>query len=78
MGVAEGTGPTVVLVDGDGDEAAAADEVAAMLDPAATLGEYDPARVRAFFDVEEAELAATAAGLPALVRERVALLPVER
>ena len=41
-----------------------------------TLG--DPERLRAFFDVGEAELAATDAALADLVRERVALLVVDR
>jgi len=48
------------------------------LDPAATLGEYDPGRVREFFDVGEAELAVVDGDLPALVHERVALLDVEK
>ena len=48
------------------------------LDPAATLGEYGPDLVRAFFDVEQAELAAADGDLPALVHERVALLDVEK
>ena len=47
-------------------------------DPAATLREYDPDLVEAFFDVGEAELAATDGDLPALVHERVALLDVEK
>jgi KEOPS complex subunit Cgi121 len=85
MGVGEGATPAVVLVDAppgaDGPEAAesgAADAVREILDPADTLGNYDPERVRTFFDIGDAELAATAADLPALVRERVALLIVER
>lgn len=79
MGVAEGEQPVVVVVDGtDGAEAAAAAAVADRLTPAETLGEYDADRVEAFFDVTERELAATDAGLPALVRERVALLTVEK
>ena len=48
------------------------------LDPAATLGEYGPDLVRAFFDVGQAELAAADGDLPALVHERVALLDVEK
>ena len=79
MGVTAGEGPVVVLVHGpEGDEADAAAAVADLLEPAATLGNYDEERVRAFFDVSERETAATDAGLPALVRERVALLAVER
>jgi KEOPS complex subunit Cgi121 len=86
MGVGEGATPAVVLVDAEDDagaasgngEAGAADAVRDLLDPTGTLGDYDERRVREFFDVGEAELAATDAGLPALVRERVALLVVER
>ncbi len=86
LGVGPGATPTVVLVDGrPGDgagdtaaEAAAAEAVRELLEPAEALGDYDPDRVRAFFDIGSTELAATAAGLPAVVRERVALLVVER
>ena len=80
MGVSEGRTPAVVVVDGDDDgrEAAAADRVAASLDPAETLGEYDRERVRSFFDVTDAELEAVDGTLADLVRERVALLVVER
>ncbi len=77
MGVGEGETPVVVLVDG-GEEAAAVDRVADLVAPADTLGEYDPDRVRSFFGVADAELAATDASLADLVRERVALLVVER
>ena len=78
MGVDEGVTPAVVLVDGDGDEPSAADAVRALCSPAETLGAYEETRVREFFDVGDAELAATDAGLEALVEERVALLIVER
>jgi len=78
MGVSPGETPTVVLVDGPGEEAAAAAAVADLLAPAATLGAYDEARVRSFYDIGAAELEATDAGLPALALERVALLVVER
>lgn len=78
MGVGAGTGPVVAVVHGDGDEAGATAAVEALLTPAETLGAFDAERVRAFFDVSDRELAATSAGLPALVRERVALLPVEK
>jgi KEOPS complex subunit Cgi121 len=77
MGVSEGECPVAVVVHGR-DEAGAAAAVADLLDPAETLGDYDETLVRAFFDVSERELAATAADLPTLVRERVALLVVER
>ena len=78
LGVDEGETPVVVLVDGPGDEPAASEAVADLLEPAETLGHYDESRVRAFFDVGEAELAATDATLEDLVLERVALLVVER
>ncbi len=80
MGVSEGRTPAVVLVDADDDatEAAAADRAAASLDAAETLGEYDETRVRSFFDVTDAELRAVDGTLADLVRERVALLVVER
>ncbi|MUV90635.1 KEOPS complex component [Halapricum sp. CBA1109] len=80
LGVEAGEHPAVVVVAGEGDEAAAAAAVRALdsVSPAATLGDYDGARVRSWFDVGEAELAATDAGLAELVHERVALLTVER
>lgn len=43
-----------------------------------TLAETDADAVRAFFDVGEREWAATGAGLSRLIRERVALLDVEK
>ncbi|MFB6206904.1 MAG: KEOPS complex subunit Cgi121 [Haloglomus sp.] len=64
--------------EGHSDEAAAAAAVRELLEPAETLGEYDAERVRAYFEINDAELAATDADLPALVRERVALLVVNR
>jgi KEOPS complex subunit Cgi121 len=82
MGVREGRTPTAVVVsDAAGDEAAeaaAAADVAALLDPATTLDDADGERVRAFFDVTETELDATDGGLADLVAERVALLDVEK
>lgn len=63
---------------GPGDEAGASAAVAELLEPAETLGAYDETRVREFFDVGDAELAATDATLEDLVVERVALLVVER
>lgn len=78
MGVSSGKTPTVVLVDGPGNEAAAAAAIENLLSPVATLGAYDEARVRSFYDVDATELDATDAGLAALVLERVALLVVER
>ncbi|MFC7196317.1 KEOPS complex subunit Cgi121 [Halosimplex aquaticum] len=88
IGVSEGECPAVVLVDaGDGDgtgaegDAAAAVrdvEGSATLEPTATLGEFDPDRVREFFDVGDAELGAVEGTLADVVRERVALLDVEK
>ncbi|RLM49007.1 KEOPS complex component, partial [Halorubrum sp. Atlit-28R] len=48
------------------------------LEPAETLGDYDEALVREVFDVGETELRVADGDLPALVKERVALLAVER
>jgi KEOPS complex subunit Cgi121 len=62
----------------DSDEAEAGAAVEDLLEPAATLGAADENLVRSFFDVGETELAATDGTLADLVRERVALLVVER
>jgi KEOPS complex subunit Cgi121 len=79
LGVDEGDQPVVVLVASEGgDERDAASAIETLLDSNATLGSFDEERVRAFFDIEERELAATDAGLAALVCERVALLDVEK
>jgi KEOPS complex subunit Cgi121 len=88
MGVSEGTTPAVVVVvagrgsdaaaDSESDEASAAAAVGELLSPAETLGASDRERVMDFFDVTERELAATEGTLADLVRERVALLTVER
>ncbi len=77
MGVSAGECPLVVVVDG-GDESAAVEAVGNLLDPAETLGNYDRGRVLDFFDIGERELSATTGTLADLVRERVALLVVER
>lgn len=77
MGVSEGECPVVAVVVG-GDEADAAETVRGLLVPADTLGEYDPDLVREFFDVSDCELDATAGDLTDAVRERVAMLVVER
>jgi KEOPS complex subunit Cgi121 len=80
MGVSEGEQPVVVLVDGD-DEAGAAAAVTELLDatePTAGVEYADAERVQDFFDVTDAERAATDADLAALVCERVALLDVEK
>lgn len=85
MGVGEGERPVVVVVDADegaatADELTAADRVGDLVEPGDTLGveHADERRVREFFDVTEAELAATAGDLQGLVLERVALLDVEK
>lgn len=77
LGVDAGETPVVVLVDG-GAEHAATDAVRELLEPTPTLGTYDEARVRSYFDITEQELAATDVGIPELVRERMALLTVEK
>ena len=76
----EGDQPVVVLVAAEegGDEHAAADEIEPLLDAEDTLSDFDAARVREFFEIGERELAATDAGIEPLVRERVALLDVEK
>jgi KEOPS complex subunit Cgi121 len=71
-----------------GDEAGAAAAVVDVLEDATVLdaddaltgdGVYgDPATIRAFFDVSDAELDAAAGDLAGVVRERVALLDVEK
>jgi len=94
LGVAEGRSPVVVVVaalgpdggivtDGDvaGREAAAAAAVRDVVEPTplergSELG--DPTQLRETFGVGEEELAASDADLETLVRERVALLAVER
>lgn len=81
IGVGEGESPVVVVVhdsSGDGDEAGAATAVGELLDEKTTLGAYDEGLVREFFDVSDAELAATSGDLADLVRERGALLIVEK
>lgn len=77
MGVEEGESPVVVVVAG-GDEDGAAEAVADLLEPADTLDEGDPGRIREFFDISGTELEATDASLEDLVCERVALLDVEK
>ena len=59
-------------------EAVAVVESMDAFDRAETLGDYDPERVREFFDVGGAELAAVDGTLAGLVHERVALLDVEK
>lgn len=82
LGVDAGGCPAVFVAHdsaGDGDQVAAVAAIRSLasVEPAETLGSYDPERVREWFDISEAELE-TGADLPALVRERVALLVVEK
>lgn len=82
MGVSEGDRSAVLLVDSPaGDEAAeaaAVDDLRALVDGTETLGQYDEESVRAFFDIGDAELDAVEGSLEDLVLERVALLDVEK
>lgn len=77
MGLEAGETPAVAVVDG-GDEDAAVSALESVLSDAETLGEYDEACVREFFDVSAAELAAVDGELADVVLERVALLDVEK
>ena len=78
MGVSEGEGPVVVVVDG-GDEAGAADTVRELIDPGEVPeSAADPGLIREFFGITDAEVAATDAGVEDLVIERVSLLVVEK
>ena len=91
LGVSTGPNRVIVLVDaradggaeaGDADDAetAAVEAVRSRVLDAVepTLGDYDPDRVRSYFDVDDAELAVVDGDVEALVCERVALLVVER
>ena len=91
LGVEAGGCPAAIVVhdpsEGDtsdsggpsNDEQAAIEAVRSIVgvEPESTLGNDDERRVREWFDVTDAELE-TGATLPALVRERVALLVVEK
>jgi len=74
MGVTPGEPAVAVAAGGDEGVAAALRE---LFDDAGETA-HDPDRVRAFFDVGDAELDATRGDLADIVRERVALLVVER
>ncbi|RZV11955.1 KEOPS complex subunit Cgi121 [Natrinema hispanicum] len=83
MGVDDGETQAVVLVDGDSDEdetaaLEAVETLAAFVDREPTLETQDVETLCDFFDVPDAEREATDAPLSALVRERVALLEVEK
>ncbi|WP_293029331.1 KEOPS complex subunit Cgi121 [Natronococcus sp.] len=80
MGVGDGENRAVVLADG-GDETAALEDVrelAAFAGTASTLEAPDEDVLQEFFEIPDRERAATDASLGALVRERVALLEVEK
>ncbi|WP_435360018.1 KEOPS complex subunit Cgi121 [Haloarchaeobius sp. DFWS5] len=88
MGVDVGESPVVAAVvsefpenpfETDESEDAAVAAVADLFEPTETLSvSADEARIRSFFDVGDAELAATEATLSDLVRERVALLTIDK
>lgn len=91
LGVDTGITPVVVVIDdgrygvsddgvggSSGDEAAATSAVEERLAPASTLDRLDEAAVRSFFDIGDDELAAVQDEIGLLVRERVALLDVEK
>lgn len=88
LGVSTGDGPVVVAAADFGD-VSGADRPSADLDAAVTAGEglltsgsalggVDERAVREYYGVTDRELAATAGGLTDAVRERVALLDVEK
>jgi Uncharacterized conserved protein len=88
LGVSPGEQPAAVVVADFGDvsdadrepadlEAAVA-AVERLLSLGATLGDPDEQAVRDYYDITDRELDATVGGLPAVVRERVALLDVEK
>jgi KEOPS complex subunit Cgi121 len=78
MGVSEGEAPVVVVVDG-GEEGGAAEAVCGLIDSGPVLeSASDSGLIREFFDITDAELAATDATLTDLVIDRVSLLVVEK
>jgi KEOPS complex subunit Cgi121 len=77
MGISPGECPVVAVAVG-GEEAAAARGLRELVDPKEAVGAFDEERVRAFFDVTDRELGATAGSLEGIVHERVAMLVVER
>ncbi|WP_136689756.1 KEOPS complex subunit Cgi121 [Halorhabdus amylolytica] len=93
MGVSRGEHSVIVVCHAAGDresevaddsvaarEQAACEVVEAMecLEPTETLGKSDPERIAEFFDITDAERAATDATLSEIVLERVAMLVVEK
>jgi KEOPS complex subunit Cgi121 len=77
MGVDEGEHEVVVVVTGGATQEAAAD-VRDLLTPADALAQSDRRTIMEFFEITDAERAATDAALESLVCERVALLTVEK
>lgn len=78
MGVKEGAGPVVVVVDGR-DEADAVAAVEDLVTPGGVLGQVrDEVAICSFFDIPDAEREATSASLEELVIERVALLVINK
>ena len=77
MGVSNGRVPVVIVVVG-GDEDRTVTDLRDLITPAETLGSYDTALVREFFDVSDQELEATDGTLADIVCERVAMLVIER
>ncbi|MFP8953431.1 KEOPS complex subunit Cgi121 [Natrialbaceae archaeon A-arb3/5] len=89
MGVSEGENEAVILVDAEsanradesGDERETIEAITdldAVVEETPTLDERNEATLCAFFEITDAERKATDASLSALVRERVALLEVEK
>ncbi|MGM0398433.1 MAG: KEOPS complex subunit Cgi121 [Halobacteriota archaeon] len=77
MGLEPGTSPVLVVVDGP-DEEVVAERVQTLVAHGDAFGRTDPDRITAYFDVTDAERAASDASLQSLVCERVALLDVEK
>ena len=77
MGVAAGPQDVVLVVDGD-DEAGAVTALTELVTETPVLDGGDEERLQAFFEIGDAELAATTGSLADVVRERVALLDVEK
>jgi KEOPS complex subunit Cgi121 len=88
LGVEEGEQPVGFVVADFGDvpgaarpEAsleAAVEAVGRLCEPAQVLGTFDETAVRSYYEVTDSELEAVAGDLSSLVRERVALLDVEK
>jgi KEOPS complex subunit Cgi121 len=80
MGVTEGETQVVVLVDGEDKPGAlaAVRELDAFREAESTLETTDEETLQSFFEITDREREATDASLSALVRERVALLEVEK